>query len=233
VIEFGVVMSRRQAGTKRVRSSAASDVYKRQVQARDSCNSLSNWTPVSKSILLSASLKNNKPLLSWNQYKQWKEGVDYYILEYRNEEGVFKEITKTNDTFFLHLNPELNCIPVYEYRVTAYRNPMADTNATVISRSNYSQVIPSSKLFVPNAFTPNENNLNETFGPVGSFIVEYKMEVFNRWGEKLYETQNCMEGWNGRYMNAPCQEGVYIYLIYAQGIDGRVYNLNGNFTLLK
>lgn len=207
--------------------------YSYWVQTQDSCGSVSDWSKVSKSILLQASLVKNKPLLTWNSYQHWEEGVDYYKLEYKNSNGQFELVTRITDTSFHHTNLKLNCIPAYEYRVTAYRNQMPDTNAVVYSRSNYVRVIPESKLFVPNAFTPNNNNLNEYFGPVGSYIIDYKMEIFNRWGEKLYETQNCMQGWNGKYMEAICQEGVYLYLIYARGIDGKVYNLKGNFTLLK
>jgi gliding motility-associated-like protein len=88
-------------------------------------------------------------------------------------------------------------------------------------------------IFVPNAFTPNDNNKNEIFKPTGYGIRVYDMEIYNRWGEKLFETTDMDHGWDGYFKGQPVEEGVYVYKINAQGVDGQWHFLKGNLTLLR
>lgn len=67
---------------------------------------------------------------------------------------------------------------------------------------------------VPNAFTPDDNTLNDIFKPVFECpIISYEMLIFNRWGELLYKSDNPNLGWNGVYKNEKCMNGVYLCLI--------------------
>src|SRR5581483_284284 len=68
------------------------------------------------------------------------------------------------------------------------------------------------RLFIPDAFTPNRDTLNETFYIRGAGIEEIHWEIFNRWGEKLFESNSMTEGWSaGNY-----PEGVYFYRVDAK-----------------
>ncbi|MCL9981502.1 MAG: gliding motility-associated C-terminal domain-containing protein, partial [Bacteroidia bacterium] len=76
------------------------------------------------------------------------------------------------------------------------------------------------KLFIPNSFTPNNDLLNGIFKPViNSSVKKYKMSIFNRWGEQIFEEEflnnsnNPKHGWDGTYQGKPCQEGWYVCLI--------------------
>lgn len=66
--------------------------------------------------------------------------------------------------------------------------------------------------FCPNAFTPNGDGINEVFTPVGVGIVEYKLQIFDRWGELFFETDNMMQGWDGTLDNTRVQQGVYVWI---------------------
>lgn len=66
-------------------------------------------------------------------------------------------------------------------------------------------------VWVPNTFTPNGNALNETFCPVGNDITEIHLQIFNRWGQLLYETKSLGACWDGKYMGNVVQEDVYVY----------------------
>jgi len=92
-------------------------------------------------------------------------------------------------------------------------------------------------LWVPSAFTPDKNKINETFKPVGDYINKYRFQVYNRWGERLFETKNLNEGWDGTYLGKECPQDVYIWLISYEGSkkDGTDIgeNLKGNITLLR
>jgi gliding motility-associated-like protein len=98
-------------------------------------------------------------------------------------------------------------------------------------------VAPFIKFFIPNAFTPNNDGLNDDFLPVGLFegIRDYQLSIWNRWGEKVFISNDHMIGWDGRSNNANSDApvGVYAYVIdYIDGL-GKKKNLKGHVTLVR
>ena len=71
------------------------------------------------------------------------------------------------------------------------------------------------QFYIPSAFTPDQNNHNETFMPVvtGSNITLYVFRVFNRWGNEIFTTSTPGEGWNGYYNGEPVQDGAYSWSV--------------------
>lgn len=69
-------------------------------------------------------------------------------------------------------------------------------------------------LYAPNAFTPDDDNLNETFLPLGEGITKYHLMVFTRWGQLIYETNDINAGWDGTFEGRLCQLGEYVWVIY-------------------
>jgi gliding motility-associated-like protein len=71
-------------------------------------------------------------------------------------------------------------------------------------------------LYAPNSFTPDGNQFNPVFLPIVTSGVdknEYKLEVFNRWGELVFETTDTLKGWDGTYKGIACKEGMYSWKI--------------------
>jgi len=69
-------------------------------------------------------------------------------------------------------------------------------------------------LFVANAFTPNGDKLNDQFKPVSRYPLEsYNMKIYNRWGERLFQSSDINIGWNGTFKSQLCPEDVYLYII--------------------
>jgi PKD repeat protein len=83
------------------------------------------------------------------------------------------------------------------------------------------------KLFIANAFSPNGDNLNDEFKPLGMGLKSYELHIYNRWGEKLFEGTN--EAWTGK----DAIPGVYMYRIKARDFDNNVHYYNGTITLLR
>jgi gliding motility-associated-like protein len=86
-------------------------------------------------------------------------------------------------------------------------------------------------LMYGNAFTPNEDNLNETFKPVVDCtkLERYKLSIYNRWGEKLFETTQIDQGWDGYYKGVKVQQDVYTWIAeYAGYQNGNVQKLRQN-----
>jgi len=88
-------------------------------------------------------------------------------------------------------------------------------------------------LFIPNSFTPNDDFQNNTFMAKGMGITEFKMLIFDRWGEKLFETDNINQGWDGNYKGKTLPVDVYVYRIFATDILGEEHSYIGKVTLIR
>ncbi len=90
---------------------------------------------------------------------------------------------------------------------------------------------------IPNSFTPNGDNTNDYFLPrqlLSQGVSQFRMEVFNRWGQIIFETQNVNgRGWDGTYNGKEQPMGVYIYQIDVTMKNGRQEHYGGNVTLLR
>jgi gliding motility-associated-like protein len=89
------------------------------------------------------------------------------------------------------------------------------------------------ELYVPNAFTPNGDNLNDVFrANYGENITRFKMEVYNRWGEKVFESGDIRKGWNGSYRQNVLP-GVYVWMIKFDTVDRKSQMMKGTVVLIK
>ncbi len=95
-------------------------------------------------------------------------------------------------------------------------------------------IIPPMEVWVPNAFTPNKDELNTKFFAYGVGVAEFKISIFNRWGQKIFESDNISKGWDGTYEGKPCQEGVYVYSVNAVGVDSlKRFKQSGYVSLIR
>ena len=87
-------------------------------------------------------------------------------------------------------------------------------------------IVPDYSFYLPNAFTPNEDDVNDGFMGAGMFwdFQEYDMKIFNRWGEMIFETSDALEAWNGRKNNTGkyVKNGVYVCKVRIRGPRGEV-----------
>ena len=93
----------------------------------------------------------------------------------------------------------------------------------------------TSILTFPNAFSPNDDTINDTFKPKQyQNIEEFHAYIFNRWGQKLYEWDDvAAEGWDGTYNGKPVKQGTYFILVKARGTDGQNFNIRKDVNLLR
>ncbi len=89
-------------------------------------------------------------------------------------------------------------------------------------------------IWLPNVFTPNGDGLNDIFRVLGNTgrLQGVTFSIFNRWGERVFVTNDKLEGWNGYYKGAAAQIGTYVYLLQ-YSLDGQPYIQKGNFHLLR
>lgn len=224
------------------------DDYKTDVQSRnytytvtatDICDITSAQSNVGRSILLDVQKadEDQNAALSWTPYIYWNEGVESYQVERSLSGGDFVAIGSVDGltTQFVDKNLPKTCEKDIKYRITAVRSqPLAlDSTHYAVSVSNEVDYTPEIRFYIPSAFTPDQNNLNEGFRPDGVFFYKYDMKIYNRYGQKVYDNDVCLNAWDGRYMDEIAQEGTYAYLITAWDMAGKSYQFRGSVTLLR
>jgi len=116
-----------------------------------------------------------------------------------------------------------------------------DNNCTATAEIDLTVTGRDAQYFIPNVFTPNGDGINDyftLFGKQGGVDQIELLEIYDRWGNRLFETQNIAasiesQGWNGWYRGQPMSTGVYAYRIIYQYCDGTRYRLHGTVTLAR
>jgi gliding motility-associated-like protein len=98
-------------------------------------------------------------------------------------------------------------------------------------------IVPKFTYFLPNAFTPNGDGKNDVYMGRGvlDYVEDFSMQIYNRWGERIFETKNPNEAWNGRKNNTGemCQAGVYVVVVRIKGPRGADQEIKGFATLVN
>lgn len=94
---------------------------------------------------------------------------------------------------------------------------------------------PDIRILVPNAFSPNGkgSEITEEFKVIGKSVSNFHIEIFNRWGQQVYMSDNIDEEWDGKSGGRYCEVGVYAYLIQATSKSGQTYEFKGTIHLLR
>lgn len=87
-------------------------------------------------------------------------------------------------------------------------------------------------VYIPNAFTPDGDGLNDTFSPKGYAISEIHMLIFDRWGEVIFKSDAEHQAWDGKYKGVICAQGVYVYQIEVISMGGSSLKKTGHVTVL-
>jgi len=101
--------------------------------------------------------------------------------------------------------------------------------------SKYVEIGPEFTFYIPNTYTPNEDGVNDMFTGTGIGIKAYKMWIYDRWGEKLYYTEDITKGWDGSVKGKPDKEklDVYAYRVIVTDLWNKEHEYVGHVTVLK
>jgi len=201
------------------------------IKSQNLCNR-DIFSDVHTSILLTGDKFNDdlySVFINWTRYKGWANGVRNY------------EVYRSNDfnpAYFLSKDQGSDTIDSYtdgfdnfsqRYRIKGYENGgNGDTSWSNEIVFNFDPVI-----WVPNAFTPNDDGLNSKFQIVYGSIKTFKLIIYNRWGEVIFTTNDIDDNWDGTFKGTPSPDGVYIYMLRYSGANNIIKNLAGNITLLR
>lgn len=130
--------------------------------------------------------------------------------------------------------------PIFNFRDTGIQKVKLLVNnqyGCVDSMIQFLDVIPVVSYFLPNAFTPNDDTVNDLYKGDGitEGIQNFSMKIFNRWGELIFETSNPTAGWNGKKFNTgmDSQQGVYICVVKYTSPRGQEFELRSYANLIR
>ncbi|MGZ8550617.1 MAG: PKD domain-containing protein, partial [Chitinophagaceae bacterium] len=113
---------------------------------------------------------------------------------------------------------------------------IASTQYTCADTAYQTVIIePDFIFYIPNAFTPNEDGINDTFTGKGVFINEFEMYIFDRWGNLIYKTDDLNKPWDGKANNGTeiAQKDVYVYLMKVSDFKMNTHKYRGTVTLVR
>lgn len=93
-------------------------------------------------------------------------------------------------------------------------------------------VVPITQLFIPNSFTPNDDEHNELFVIKGMNVVTFNIKIFDRWGEQLFESDSIDKYWDGKFNTKKVQQGAYYYNIEVLGEDKQIFEKSGEIKVI-
>lgn len=126
-------------------------------------------------------------------------------------------------------NPRSTPLDDIRYVVTATNDVGCSDTDTVFIKVNH-----KTNIFVPSAFTPNSDGLNDVIKPFLSMQYElHNFSVFNRWGEVIFTTANRNSGWDGKIKNVIQPPGLYIWFIRVTDRSGNMVERKGSFVLIR
>lgn len=200
------------------------------VQVTDQCGHISKFSNIGCNIVLQGISEPYLHKLNWDDYENWGNGVDNFKLirwdDRKNPSQVYQGAPAV-----LNYNDE-----ALDYDWGAYWYKVVATESggnLAVSQSNEVRLIQKPLLHVPTAFTPTGDNLNDVWGLVDVFVKDYHMQVFNRWGEKVFESFDKNEQWNGSFARKGPADDVFIWLVRYTGWDNSIKIKKGTVTILN
>ena len=172
----------------------------------------------------------NASTIDWTPESPFLVPVRSYSLEIIDENGDPKaQFNLGGNTTFdpSASNPDQQ---LFKYRILAYPEGSAGT----LSYSNYFVFVKGSLVFIPDAFSPNKDAINDLFAVRGQFIETSRLIVYNRWGQPIFESDDAIKkGWDGQLNGQIAPEGSYVYRVEIKDFLGKNFVKVGIFLLTR
>ncbi|HNV96548.1 MAG TPA: gliding motility-associated C-terminal domain-containing protein [Bacteroidales bacterium] len=207
----------------------------------DQCNNVRLESNIATNIVLKAQANEEvQNLLNWNAYQQWLAGVDsvyvYRIVEDAAPELILAQLAGSTSYFddltnIVMQNPSVTNKFCYYIELTENMgNPYMVKGR---SKSNIACAYQFARVFIPNTFSPNGDEINDIFKPSTAFVDKegYLFEVFDRWGNIIFKTNDPSLGWDGKSGGKFAPSGTYAYYLKYKTLDGNYREKAGTFNI--
>ncbi|QNF35001.1 gliding motility-associated C-terminal domain-containing protein [Adhaeribacter swui] len=196
----------------------------------DSCGQTSMVSTITCPVILTGlfNTAENKVSLNWSGYVGFTDTPRYTLEVIDDATGqILKNVNLGNTRAYTDNNLSTTS------QLIGYRIKVTSANSPVISYSNKFVMAQNFSAYIPTAFSPNNDGLNDIFEVKGRFIQAVKLKIYNRWGQVIFESKSPNEGWNGKINGQDAPVGTYIYTLVAQDLNGNTIQRKGSVTLVK
>jgi hypothetical protein len=215
-----------------------SHFYYYRLVAIDECGFKTLSSNIASSILLNCGSSETEYTLEWNSYRTWLKGVDKYKV-YRSVgdlPGNTIELTSTDPGTLTYSDPISSIDPTKKvcYWIKTNEKPGNTYFTNAVSLSNTCCIVKDHTLFLPNAFHPGSSK-NYLFRPIWTYVnpLIFRMIIFNRWGQQLFETIDIDTGWDGYSKGLMVPPGLYAYIITYQDLKEKVFTKRGTVFVVR
>lgn len=215
--------------------------YRYRTILKDSCGQVGDTSNIAQTIVLNVITDDTELIhhLQWSRYSQFQGGVVGYEI-FRGVDGIFDPtpIGTTNGViryFVDTVEQFINSTGKICYYVEAIEGGHA-FGASERSRSNEVCPVLTPLIYIPNAFSPDGDELNQVWLPITSLhqIENYSLRIYDRYSRLIYETSDPNEGWNGiNRKGEQAATGMYIYQLSIRDGNGIEVLKNGHVSLLR
>jgi gliding motility-associated-like protein len=207
----------------------AKQQYYYKIVAKDTCNASVESNLGSTILLQGKNYDNEFSIIEWTPYESWTMGIKEYAVETKNSLGLWSSIGNTSTLAYTDNNYGADEKSFEQcYRIVAY------SNDGIASSTSNSVCLPYQPvMWVPNGFSPNNDQRNDVFKITSLGIEKINVSIFDRYGELIYYCEGLDCEWGGTFNNAPCPIGAYTYIINAQSTEKKNINTSGTVTLLR
>lgn len=222
---------------------ASGSIMKYNVLAIDSCGTATQVGRVGQPVYISGEVVGNNEfsIISYTVYQDWNVGESELSYELQTEDllGGWMTINEQNSTALysdyqflggavtqsgVEGSTSLSMTSLEKcYRVVAKAGPSKSSISTIVCLP-YTPVV-----FIPTAFSPNGDNLNDVYRPVTFGIEHYEVDIYNRYGQKVKHFTEQDAGWTATNAST----GAYMVIIRAKGTDNLWYNLKSTVTVVR
>ncbi len=191
-------------------------------------------TNYARPIVTSLGSLGPKTQVNWSAYEEWPTGVGIYEVYRRMNNGNWQVIGSTHNLSYIDDNAFASTAQVC-YMVIARKN---NSGGAIIdnSSSNYACTVPENSIIIPSAFYPSSLVAsNQKFMPIllDNGITDYRLQIYSKWGQLIYETGDPSEGWDGRSNSKLMPTEVYTYLIRFKSSSGQTVQKRGTVLLVE
>jgi gliding motility-associated-like protein len=110
---------------------------------------------------------------------------------------------------------------------------VTNANGCSLIDSTFIDVDPSSSIYVPNIFSPNKDGNNDIYLVQGKGIQVFDLSIYNRWGQKVFESDDIEKGWDGTKEGTILNQGVFVYDLKVLFYTGKTFEQTGNITIVR
>ncbi|MGQ9620107.1 MAG: T9SS type B sorting domain-containing protein [Bacteroidales bacterium] len=216
------------------------DITKRylyRLAAINNCGIASVYSNPATNIVVNIFFSSNVLKISWNPYSGWLGGIAVQSIQANFGKG-FNELSSLHpDDSLIIINYADIMYNVSGSEICFYITADEIPNSRGISGSSRSNIVcieSEERFFVPNTFTPDEDNINDLFRPVFSFVpVTYLLVITDRNNNILYESTDYEASWDGKKNGRQLPSGVYLWYLKISSPSGKKIEKSGTVTIIR